>query len=510
MEVNPTIDQGPVRFVTDARLDFNHFTPVRKSYIVASSYRSGSQYLCWRLWQTGLLGAPSEVLNPTSELRVLMNRLKASSPSDYMTKLLGRRVTRNGVFGMKAHFHHFEAFLNDFPPLLNVLSPVTYIYISRADKVAQAVSMAKALQTNMWTSRMEEEHKPSLNYDRDMISKCLEDIEQQDLTWRQWFQAHNVTPFQVTYDQLTADAAGVVTRIIKLLGVENDAPDAVDVPPAKKQGDETNEEWIARFERETRAGPAQSDPSPREGTGSVSAPITGKADRSEAAGGDGTHLFDRFGGLIKSMPTGAASATGFLDLINLRRRYDVIVGRNRDLFRGARVLDVMSSYGFWSLAALEAGAAHVVGIEASSAAVATTRKLFDEHKVDPASHDLVNSDIITGLQSLKPNSFDLVMCLGSFEQCDFRAFFHHLSRLQPKQVILDTGIVLGEGPIIRFSLDKGEILGMPNHPLIMFLCDMFNFRWRLINWRGMDISNWTGIHEYERDQRRTYILESMP
>ena len=292
--MKPTTDQGPVRYVIDERLDFNHFVPLRKSYIVASSYRSGSQYLCWRLWQTGLLGAPSEVLNPTSELRVLMNRFKASSPSDYMAKLLGRRTSRNGVFGMKAHFHHFEAFLKDYPALLETLSPITYIYISREDKVAQAVSMAKALQTDAWTSRMEEGPKPVLLYDREMIAHCLVDIEQQDLTWRRWFDAHKVTPFRVTYDELTGNAAKVVQSFVDHLGVQNDVPDAVNVPPARKQGDETNQEWIERFEAESKAGgdrqpaaaPAEDDLSPD------------------------AHFFDRYNSVVRSIPIGGPPQPG--------------------------------------------------------------------------------------------------------------------------------------------------------------------------------------------------------
>ena len=493
--IDSATELGPVRFVTDYRLDFNHFTPVRKSYIVASSYRSGSQYLCWRLWQTGVLGAPSEVLNPTSELRVLTNRFKASSPSDYMTKLLGRRTTRNGVFGMKAHFHHFETFLKDYPRLLEVLAPVSYIYISRQDRVAQAVSMAKALQTNMWTSRMEEEQKPALRYDRDMITKCLADVEQQDLTWREWFRAHAVEPFEVTYDQLTSDPTRVVGRIVALMGVQHDDPEPVNVPPAKKQGDETNEEWISRYERESMAL--------RQGS-------SGRGDAAPAtdvAADDTGHFFDRYAAAIQRLPTGGASATGFLDFISLRRRYDTILARHREMFEGARVVDLMSSYGFWSLAALDAGAAHVIGIESSAEAVTAARATFTDCGQDPSRFEFINDDLFAGLQGLQPRQADVVLCQSTFEQVDVRLLFEHLFRLQPKQIILDTAVVPAEGPVLRFTLNLGDVLGSPNHSMIMFLCDVYGFRWRLVNWRGLGLSDWAGIHEYERDQRRTYILE---
>ena len=504
MELKPTTDLEPVRYVIDERLDLNHFKPLRKSYIVASSYRSGSQYLCWRLWQTGLLGAPSEVLNPTSEMRVLMNRFKTASPADYITTLLARRTSRNGVFGMKAHFHHFEAFLKDHPALLDVLAPTTYIYITRHDKIAQAVSMAKALQTDAWTSRMEEGPKPTVIYDREMIAHCLADIEQQDLTWRRWFEAHGVTPFQVTYDRLTADADGVVRSIVELLGVQGDEPDIVNVPPAKKQGDETNQEWIERFQRDTRMTVVpQGNAGVRAGGG--------------MAGSDANaaHFCDRYSAVVKQIPTGGASATGFLEVVRLRRQYDAIVGLNRELFRGARVLDLMSGHGIWSLAALDAGAAHVVGVDVSTQPLDVAKKSFAECGIDPTRYHFITGEIFASLRTFDPGTFDLVLCHGFFEQCDVREFFYLLARLQPKHSILDTGIVRGEGPLIRFVVEMdnvravNHIVGLPNHPLIMFLCDAFGFRWRLIEWRALGLNDWTGVHDYERDQRRSYILEPM-
>jgi LPS sulfotransferase NodH len=80
-------------FDSDACFDLPHSAPLRKSYIVASSYRSGSTHLCLSLWQTGLLGAPAEFLNSVTLLPNLMNRFKATSHADYVTKLLARRTS---------------------------------------------------------------------------------------------------------------------------------------------------------------------------------------------------------------------------------------------------------------------------------------------------------------------------------------------------------------------------------------------------------------------------------
>jgi trehalose 2-sulfotransferase len=532
MNVKMEAEQRPIVSMTDERLDFNKVTPLRKSYLIASSYRCGSSYLCWLLWKTGLLGAPSEVLNATSELPQFINRFKTSAPSDYISKILERRVSKNGVFGVKAHFHHFEAYQKQYPALLKRIAPVTYIHINRPDKVAQAVSMVKALQSNRWHSRMEGGPKPTLHYDREMIANCIVDIEEQDLAWRRWFKAHKVSPFELTYNELTKDAAGVVRRIVELLGVDNDEAEEVFVPSVEKQGDETNNEWIERYEREAAAdgrGAAAEDSaasrparvakgakgakSAKAGKSAKSSKAAANKDVSpapEASKAPPANFFDRHNKFARSAPAGAASATGFFDLIRLRRRYEVILAGNRDLFQNARVLDVMSGQGFWTLAALDAGAAHVVGVEPASALVETANDYFAKNDIRSNSYKFVNAELFAGLKDLEPGSFDLIFCHDLLEQYEIARFFMHAHRLRAKQVILDTGMAGGEGPLVRFSLSVDGLVGFPNHQLIMFLSDTFGFKWRLHDWRRQGISDWTGIHEYERDHRRTYILDRNP
>jgi LPS sulfotransferase NodH len=506
MPLKSMVDAKPIRFVTDKRLDFGHSVPLRKSYFIASSYRSGSQYLCWQLWETGCLGAPCEYLNPEYELRILKKRFNVFSHSDYVASLLACRTSKNGVFGLKAHFPHFEAFLKQHPALMEELAPVTYIYISRSDKIAQAVSMAKALQTGWWTSRMEEGPRPPLRYDREMIANCLAEVQQQDLNWRRWLDSHKISPFQVTYNELTADTAGVVHSIVELLGAQDDEREEVDVPPAKKQGDETNEEWIERFQRETQVGKERDAAEPA----SADRPLAAEADSHPPTPGE--NFFERHDRLIKTSLEETNSAAGFVDAIRLRHRHDVIVSRNRELFRDARVLDIMSAHGFWTLAALDAGAAHVVGVEPSGSHVATAEKTFAEYAIKTDTYRFVTSGIIPALRSFAPDEFDVVLCKGFFEQCHFPEFFRQLVRLRPKHVILDTAIANGHGVAAHFTVATGRddtILATPNHELIAFLCK-FGFSWRLIDWQGMGISDWTGVQDYAADRHRTYVLERLP
>jgi trehalose 2-sulfotransferase len=487
-------DEGAFRFDSDERLDFKRFAPLRRSYIIASSSRSGSSHLCLSLWRTGLLGAPAEYLNSGILLPILVNRLSASSHADYVVKLLARRTSRNGVFGMKAHFRHFKNFLVAYPKLLEVLSPVTYVEIGRQDKIAQAVSMAKALQTNQWRSWTPEGQKSALHYDHELIASCLKDLEQQEIDWRSWFEAYNITPFHVTYEDFIADPAAVVRDIVELLGVQDDERDQVNVPPALKQADETNQEWIDRFRRQMRGGTAARD---------YSAGGLENADAKDPVAI--AHFFDKYHRLIERLPDGSKGDPRYRETIRLRHQYDAIVSPNRKLFQNARVLDITSSNGFWSMAALDAGAAHVVGV---APLIAAAEQNFADYQVKSDRYRFITSDIAAALEIFKPRQFDLILCKDYLERCHFPHFFHQLWRLRPKHVVLDTRVAQGHGPIARFEISVEHeitIISIPNHELIALLCEP-HFLWNSIDWQIIATADRTSIHDYALGGRRTYLL----
>ncbi len=260
-EKKAATESRPITSWFDPRLDFSTAAPLRKSYIVASSYRCGSTFLCTSLWKTGLLGAPTEYVNidrgnaaipAPNEPGRLMVRFGATTPEQYFTRLLQHRTGRNGIFGMKAHGHHFEAALAWCPSMLEILAPVTFIYINRRDKVAQAISMAKAMQTNAWIS-FDQDTGTNTRYDPGFIEQCKNEIEHQRLNWWRWFEANSITPFVVTYEDMVADKDAVVRSIVELLDVQNDVPEKIELPNVEKQSDEINADWASRFAAEQTA-----------------------------------------------------------------------------------------------------------------------------------------------------------------------------------------------------------------------------------------------------------------
>ena len=240
----------------DRAFDFRRSTPLRRSYIVASTPRSGGALLCTQLWKTGVLGAPSEYWSyPGGRLGSRMaKRLGASSHADYLAKVVACRTSRNGVFGVKAPFKDFQETLLKVPEALSMLAPLTYIFVDRRDKLAHAVDMARGVQISRRLSARAE-RVSTLRYDRNLISKCLGSLERARLDWMRWFESSGVDPLVVTYEDLAADKAGVVRRVVEFLGVQDDPREEVrDLPEFELRTGGMNDEWAARFEREIREG----------------------------------------------------------------------------------------------------------------------------------------------------------------------------------------------------------------------------------------------------------------
>jgi LPS sulfotransferase NodH len=212
------------------------------AYFLCSTPRSGSTLLCRALQQTGKLGAPDEFYSPDTEDNW------GAAPEATIRQLIAER-TVNGVFGIKTHF-------NEFMPLylsrhMEALRPAKYLFLERADKVAQAVSLVKADQTGWWNSL---QSKPSAKprYDYDEILRALHFILEQNHAWSAFFAANDITRLSITYERFL-DAPGETVRLIgEYLDVAVDTA-LIDLGRLSlvPQRDESNAAWRAQFIAET-------------------------------------------------------------------------------------------------------------------------------------------------------------------------------------------------------------------------------------------------------------------
>ena len=227
------------------------------SYLVCATNRSGSNLLCGLLRRTGVAGRPEEYFWRGFE-PCWARSWGASGPVEFMDGAIREGTGPNGVFGAKVMWFHMPNLLAKLEAvegrqdleeraLLERTFPgLRFVWIWREDVVAQAVSFAKAMQTDQWTDLAPRRPDRVARFDFAQIHRMVGEIEEQNAAWRRWFRANGITPFAVRYEDLAADMEGVTRRLLQFLGVA--LPEDTPIEPGHaRQADSVSAEWAARY-----------------------------------------------------------------------------------------------------------------------------------------------------------------------------------------------------------------------------------------------------------------------
>jgi hypothetical protein len=141
----------------------------------------------------------------------------------------------------------------------------------------------------------------------------------------------------------------------------------------------------------------------------------------------------------------------------LNARHEAIIGRNRELLSGRRVLDLASHDGRWSFAALQAGARHITGIEARPHLIEHARETFSAYGVAPERYTFRQGDVFSLLEA-ESFEVDVVLCLGFM--------YHTFRHLELVKLLADTGArhVVVDTEIVPRELTKGAAGRDPRDP----------------------------------------------
>ncbi len=132
--------------------------PVR-SYFIGSTPRTGGFLLAEALESTGIAGRPREYFDPISGARWLKGPAGPADP-DPIDELHEAGTTLNRVFAAKLHWHHMDHLtarlrlihgdrLTDLELLAHTFPGLRYVFLTRRDKVRQAISYHKANRTKL-------------------------------------------------------------------------------------------------------------------------------------------------------------------------------------------------------------------------------------------------------------------------------------------------------------------------------------------------------------------------
>lgn len=228
----------------------------RSKYLIAITPRSGSTMLGQELSRRYGLGHPGEFLNE-GFIANFEHLFPTPSLSDFQRFLLNSFTSPDGIFGFKADWFRY-ARARELEYLPRVYENIDlYIYMRRRDFVAQAVSLAVAMQSGIWHEtniRFENAANvyAGLVYDEAMIAENVISLMEAEYGWETYFERVSGRVIPVCYEDLTDSLDGILGQIGLALG----AQPAVALPRSfdttlKPTPSTVNAEWRARF-METR------------------------------------------------------------------------------------------------------------------------------------------------------------------------------------------------------------------------------------------------------------------
>jgi LPS sulfotransferase NodH len=143
------------------------------------------------------------------------------------------------------------------PPLLqDVLEtllprdrPRYIVYLRRRDRVAQAVSYARANMSGIWRKEQEDLGSTTLDYSQEQIEAAERGIAFQESVWEQMFSDLGIDPLALWHEDILADLETSAKRVADYLGVNIDPDEAFNAPEIRKQSIGDSAAWVEQYER---------------------------------------------------------------------------------------------------------------------------------------------------------------------------------------------------------------------------------------------------------------------
>ena len=236
--------------MSSALLDQPIFPGEPNKLFICSTPRSGSYLLCRFMINAGL-GVPHEYFNPfvirqmaprlgfeesIKKLNwrpfgrmdlLMLRRRERSAELDFLQKyiqVLIQRRCQGGVFAAKIHFRDFRKVL-DNPVGHRLLDQGLFIYLYRENLLTQAISERFGQLTGRWGVDDAITTPPAANpdfFDLKAIDRTINDLSEQERSWRMFLARNGVTPMSISYEKLCEDPFGFVIAVARRLGVDPD------------------------------------------------------------------------------------------------------------------------------------------------------------------------------------------------------------------------------------------------------------------------------------------------
>ena len=240
-----------------------------RSLIICATPRSGTTLLCDLLAETGAAGRPNSFFRRESRDN-WMRRLDVAPGPDFDRRFLDAIIAEGtgdtGLFSMRIMWPSlpemtstlaglFPAEATDAGRIAAAFGTPLYVFVGRRDKIAQAISRIKAEQSGLWhraadgSVREQGGEYRAPEYDRAAIEASIAETTAHEANWRHWFADEGIAPLDLAYEDLSADPAAAIRKLLSALGRDPGAADQL-VPRTSKLADAQSRDWAERYTRE--------------------------------------------------------------------------------------------------------------------------------------------------------------------------------------------------------------------------------------------------------------------
>lgn len=240
----------------EEKYDFPHRAgKPERMYMFASVPRSGSTFLSHLLWQSGSLGAPLEYLNflPSGPYHFV-----SGAPDKQLAlwrTLLHRRTSPNGVFGIKCFPTQLRElgqsnprlFMEVLPALVPTDGSAKIVRLKRRDKLAHAISYARAALSGVWRKEQEAGEAPRVEYSKGAVEHARSLLEHQEQDWDRLFAEARAEPLTLWYEDVMEQPEDTVRKVAAFLDVDVDPAARIAIPTVERQAQQDPRLWAERY-----------------------------------------------------------------------------------------------------------------------------------------------------------------------------------------------------------------------------------------------------------------------
>lgn len=232
----------------------------------------------------------------------------------------------------------------------------------------------------------------------------------------------------------------------------------------------------------------------------------GELQRQIAAFPAWSYRFEFEGGLATPVPNRA-----LVNRHEQRRRYffQALLRLTGGSLRGRRVLDLGCNAGFWSLAALDAGAEFVVGVDARELHIEQAELVFEAKGIPRERYRFEHANVFER-QARQSERFDIVLCLGLLDHVA-KPFelFEVIVAAGPDLIVIDTEISRSRMSVFeletlyhRENAVGYEAVMIPSRLALAELAGQFGLQALPL---PHDFTDYAGMRDYLHQRRLAFI-----